>query len=485
MQAQFNYSDYERRHRLFRQESIWNARRNFYEYCKLKAPDFYLPHRWHLKKLCDTLQALYEGTLKRADGFIYKKLMINMPPRLGKSRTAILFSTWILGNSAENRIISCSYNDETATDFSKYTRDEITEKKTYPYEIDYSDIFPKSKIKRGDSAKKQWALEGQFFNYKGAGIGGSITSKGCNVALIDDTVKSAEEAYNEMLLDKKNAWYTGTFLTRKEKHAIEIVVMTRWALKDTCGFILNRARADEWFVLSMPAIFEDGTLLCEDLLDANRIKELEEIMDPQIYRANFLQDPINIKGRLYNDFETYTDIPKDALFTLAYFDPADEGTNYLAGFIGKVKDTKAWMTDYVYDKAGMEVTEEVVARKIHENKCDLVIIEANAGGAGFRRNIQRLLIENHGWTEERTKQVVRKLHQSENKLARILSQAYYLNKEIHFPLGWETKWKDIHDALMNFQREAKNNLDDAPDAVTGFYERVIKMSKGIVQRSQR
>ena len=71
------------------------ARRNFWYYCQLLSPDFYTDDRIHLKVLCQTLQALYEGELKNEKGIPYKKLMINMPPQHGKSRTLINFCQWI------------------------------------------------------------------------------------------------------------------------------------------------------------------------------------------------------------------------------------------------------------------------------------------------------------------------------------------------------------------------------------------------------
>lgn len=100
--------------------------------------------------MCGTLQKLYEGNLVNEEGKVYTKLVMNMPSRHGKFRTLINFCKWVLGRKKSNRIITCSYND-TATDFYIYTRDGIMEVKTYPHEIVYEDIFPESKIKKGDA----------------------------------------------------------------------------------------------------------------------------------------------------------------------------------------------------------------------------------------------------------------------------------------------------------------------------------------------
>ena len=65
------------------------AKRDFWEYCKFVAPDFYKEDRAFLKDLCESLQRFYESE--------EKILVINMPPRHGKSRTATLLVQWLFG----------------------------------------------------------------------------------------------------------------------------------------------------------------------------------------------------------------------------------------------------------------------------------------------------------------------------------------------------------------------------------------------------
>lgn len=49
------------------------ARRKFWNYCKLKAPDFYKEDRIFLKDMCNKLQEFIESNKKI--------LVINLPPR--------------------------------------------------------------------------------------------------------------------------------------------------------------------------------------------------------------------------------------------------------------------------------------------------------------------------------------------------------------------------------------------------------------------
>jgi predicted phage terminase large subunit-like protein len=453
------------------------ARRVFWEYCKLLAPDFYTDDRYHLRILCDTLQSIYDGTLLKADGSAYRKLMINMPPQHGKSRTLIYFSDWMLGRNTEERIITASYNDDAAGDFSKYTRDGITEEKNTPDQIVYSDIFPNTKLKFGSKSYSKWALEGQHFNYLGAGVGGSITGKGGSVLIVDDPIKSAEIALNEDALEKIWTWYTGTFLSRvsaKDGDPIEIFNMTRWSKKDPCGRILDGPDKNEWFVLKFKAYDEEtGRMLCPSLLSKKRYDTLKSLMVPEIFLANYNQEPIDVKGRLYPAFKTYIDIPRDvngnSLFTKIanYTDTADEGEDFLCSICYGVYNKEAYVIDIIYTKDPMEITEPAVAKMLLENKVRDADIESNSGGRGFARAVQKYLKEKYN----SILCTVRWFHQSQNKQARILTNSTLVQQHIYYPVNWADRWPLYFQAMVSYQKEGKNTHDDGPDATTGVAER--------------
>ena len=161
------------------------ARRSFWDYCKLRASDFYKEDRLYLKELCNKLQAFYEGD---------KKIMvINMPPRHGKSRTAGLFVQWLLGKSINNKIMTGSYNETLSGTFAKSVRDAIAEQPTEGV-IVYNDIFPNTRIKYGEAAASKWALEGSgVANYLATSPSGTATGFGCNFMIIDDLINDVEK----------------------------------------------------------------------------------------------------------------------------------------------------------------------------------------------------------------------------------------------------------------------------------------------------
>jgi predicted phage terminase large subunit-like protein len=62
-------------------------------------------------------------------------------------------------------------------------------------------------------------------------------------------------------------------------------------------------------------------------------------------------------------------------------------------------------------------------------------------------------------------------------MARILTNSNFVMNHIYFPKGWNYKWPKFYQHLSTFQKEGKNKHDDAPDALTGIVEMIIKLPK--------
>lgn len=442
------------------------ARREFFYFCHLLAPDFYKPERKYLKALCDDMQDFYESDDQVA---IY-----NLPPRHGKSRTAGLFCEWVFGKNQREKVMTGSYNEILSSTFSKAVRNGIQEVKADPDRIVYSDIFPWVRIKHGDAAMNLWSLEGGYNNYLATSPTGTATGFGCTLMIIDDLIKNAEEAYNENTLEKHWIWFTNTMLSRLEEGGKIIIIMTRWATGDLAGRALEHFREEGKRVrhLSMKVLQDDGTMLCPEILSRESYETKVRAMNPDIAAANYQQEPIDIKGKLYSSFKTYTDIPRDGagnpLFTgiYSYCDSADQGDDYLCNIIWGEYQKEAYVLDVIYTKEPMEVTEQAVARALFNFKVNRARFESNSGGRSFARNVRRILEQDL----ESNYTNISWFHQSKNKVARIISNATWVMNHIYFPVNWRDRWPEYYKAMTTYQREGKNQVDDAPDATTGVAE---------------
>lgn len=452
------------------QANLELARREFWHFCKLLAPDFYMEGRDYLKNICESLQAFYEDKAARV-------MIINEPPRHGKSRTAQMFSKWVFGINPSEKIITGSYNEQLSTTFSRSVRNDIQERHVSRDRLVYSEVFPNTRLKKGSSAANLWTLEGQHVSYLATSPGGTVTGFGASLMIIDDIVKNAEEALNETVLENHWTWFTNTMLSRLEKGGKVIIIATRWNTKDLSGRAIEHYKSIGVPVtlITEKALQEDGTMLCPDVLDRDAYDLIVKTMGREIVEANYNQNPIDLVGRLYNlGFQTYKSLPvdKDGQCVLeevcAYIDTADQGDDYLCCIIYGLYRQQAYVLDVYFTKDGMEITEGEVAKRLYEHKVNRAYIESNNGGRGFGRSVERILREKYRWY----KTYIDLFTQSRNKKSRILSSATWCQNNIKFPIGWEVNYSEFYGDVMSYQKEGKMAHDDAEDCLAGIYDRV-------------
>lgn len=439
------------------------SRREFWEYCKFTSPDFYNEERPFLKDLAERLQWFIEQKESQI-------MVVNMPPRHGKSRTATKFVQWLFGKYGTHiKVMTGSYNETLSSTFAKQVRDCIAEEKT-PGVTVYNDIFPDTKIKYGEASASKWALEGsQQANYLATSPSGTATGFGCNIMIIDDLIKNVEEAYNANTLQKMIDWFTNTMLSRTENGFKLIIIMTRWANDDLAGYIL--ANYENVVHINYKAVQDNGEMLCDEILSKEDYLLKTKNMNKDIVFANYQQEPIDIKGRLYTGFKTYTEIPKDesgkSLFSyvLNYTDTADTGGDFLCSICYGVYGASYYILDVLFTKDAMEVTEPKTAEMLTRNHVGCAIIESNNGGRGFARNVERECRDRKNFHT-----VIKWFHQSQNKVARILSNSTSVMNNVLFPVNWKDLWPEFANDIMKYQKEGKNAHDDAADALTGVYE---------------
>ena len=440
-------------------------------------PNFFMPHRQYQDEICYAMQAIFEKKLRNENGQPYTILIINLPPGFGKSYTAVLFATWAFGQSIKNQVITVSYNQTLSTRFAKSVRDSIEDEEMKGYD-DYfvvNSFFPDVKIKTGDGSMSIWSLEGAYMSYLATSFDGAITGMRGNIGIIDDPLKNAEEALNERVKEKHWDFYKNTFSSRMLDGAIQVIIQTRWATDDLAGILLKEF-PERCYVLKMPALNENGKSLCEDLYSTNDLLNKKATLDEHIWLANYMQEPIDLKGALYGEFKTYyaVDIEKFER-VVAYIDTADTGADRLMLVIAGIIDNLDYILDIYYTDEAMEVTEKETARRLHEYNVRECIIESNNGGRGFARNVERILKESF----KNKKCMITWFHQSKNKKTRILVNATNVMEQVIFPEDWKKRFKDFHTDIVKYQRKGKNEHDDAPDGITGLVEFTNGDVKGV------
>lgn len=258
------------------------------------------PSRHHVL-LIERLEAIARGELQR--------LMVWMPPGSAKSTYAsVLYPPYYMGRHPTVPILGVSNTTELAERFSRRARNIVSHNR-------YRNVFGFGCSEDTKSAGS-WENEqgGEFF---AAGIGSAIAGRRAGLGLIDDPVKSREEADSERVREKHWDWYLNDFLTRLLPSAPQIVIQTRWHEDDLSGRILER-EGKRWEVLKLPmlAVEDDplgrpyGERLWPEWFTDEMVKTAQ--MDVRAWNALYQQDPAPEDGDYFKreHFNEYLTAPQ-------------------------------------------------------------------------------------------------------------------------------------------------------------------------------
>jgi predicted phage terminase large subunit-like protein len=205
--------------------SLRNASESFLGFVKLMQPEWKLAN--FQLELIDALDQLERGTLGTDN------LLITMPPRHAKSTFGtVLFPSYFMARNPHRYVMSCSYNSQLATDFGRQIR-SIVEDKVVPQ------AFPDFHLSQDSRAADVWRTEdgGAYF---AVGVGGTTSGRPANLLLVDDPIKSREDAESMTQRNKTWNYYTSALATRLQPEANgtkprQIIILTRWHPDDLAG----------------------------------------------------------------------------------------------------------------------------------------------------------------------------------------------------------------------------------------------------------
>ena len=213
-------------------------RTSFEEWCCRALSKFDQEPAKHHKLLISHLQDVAEGRCDR--------LMVLMPPGHAKSTySTILFPCWWFARHPRGQIISASYNQEKADEFSSMILPYIRENaKTLGYTLNRERV-------------QSWDIS-TGGTYRAVGMGGPVTGRRADLLIIDDPVKGQAEADSEKIRESANLWYSRDLYTRLKPGGAIIICQTRWHDSDLAGRLLEGAEngKDKWRVVNLPALAE-------------------------------------------------------------------------------------------------------------------------------------------------------------------------------------------------------------------------------------
>lgn len=322
--------------------------RSFDEWLPQVTPTYHWEWR-HLAHIREALDRVTRGEIKR--------LMLFVPPRHGKSEmVTIRYPVWRLEENPTQRVIIGAYNATLAAKFSRKARNIARQRLALNTER---------------TAVEDWeTLQGG--GVRAVGVGGGITGMGANLIVIDDPVKSREEANSEVYRNRVYDWYTDDLYTRLEPGGAIILIMTRWHEDDLAGRILASDDGPNWTVIKLPAEAEaddplgrvEGAALCPERYDEAALAEIKRVLLNNYY-ALYQQRPQPVEGSFFKRqwFEIVDGVPFHAQ-RVRWWDQgatADDG-DYTAGVL-------------VARAVGMYYVEDVVRGQWSSAERDAIILQ--------------------------------------------------------------------------------------------------------------
>jgi predicted phage terminase large subunit-like protein len=249
-------------------------------------PTFQIPkHVDLLSRLCAA--AGFEGR---------KRILVNLPPGHGKSHLVSLWTpTWYLSWFPKNLVMLTSYESDFAISWGRKVRDSLRM---------HSD-------KLGVSLAEDSKAAGRWHTKHGGGMvalgtGGAIMGRRPNLMIVDDPVKSAQEANSAVERDRLWEWWQGTARDRLEPDASIVLVMHRWHPEDLCGRLIAEMDkgGEQWDVFALRAIAEEddpigrevGEALWPERFSLEDLEQIRIAVGSHVWESKFQQRPANPEG---------------------------------------------------------------------------------------------------------------------------------------------------------------------------------------------
>lgn len=319
----------------------------FSQYMFRRRKNAELRYNLHQKIICDELERVVTGQTKR--------LIINVPPRSGKTELAVInFMAWCMGNWPDCEFIHASYSKRLATT-NTWSARAIVEHEGF------TEVFGRMQLRQDSNAKDEWRTQAGGIVYA-TGADGTITGYGAGKmrehfggAIIIDDPHKAGEANSETMRQNVIDWFSTTMESRKNSNDTPIIViMQRLHQADLTGWLLDGGNGEEWRHVCIPAIDEEGGSFWPGQFELANLQRMEKA-NPYVFAGQYMQRPAPIGGGLFKDqwWQFYVQLPQLVARTI-YADTAQKTgeQNDFSVFQcwGESEDGKAYFIDQVRGK---------------------------------------------------------------------------------------------------------------------------------------
>lgn len=279
------------------------------------------------------------------------RLAIFMPPGSAKSTYAsILFPPWYFAQRPTDAVIAASHTQELAEHWGRKVRNIIAE----------HHLTLNVGLSKDSTAADRWETNrgGIYF---AAGVGGAIAGRRADLVVIDDPIKSREDADSEGARNKAWEWYKSDVYPRLKPGARVVLIQTRWHEDDLAGRILadHAGGGDQWEVVSLPAIAErndalgraEGQALWPEWEDIEQLERKLHVVGARSWSALYQQRPAPEEGDYFKTdwLKPYDTAPDKSTLRIYggsdYAVTADRGDFTVHAVVGLDPENRMYLLD--------------------------------------------------------------------------------------------------------------------------------------------
>ena len=263
------------------------ARKDYYEYMRL-ANEGWIDTKLH-RLIATTVQDFIDNPDPSPS---FDVLLVSMPPQHGKSLSiSETLPSWYLGLHPDRDVILISYNEDTAGRFGRSNRNKLERFSQTPFDV-VRPLFPDYKPAEPWNNTDIANSKGKYMRSRG--IMGGITGNPAHLIIIDDPIKTMEEARS--LTAKNKVWdeYYSSIRTRIKPNGKLIVIATRWVEDDLIGRLIDTVPKERLTTLFIPAecIDEENDPLGRKLGDSL----VPELGRDDVWLKEFKQEYVGEEG---------------------------------------------------------------------------------------------------------------------------------------------------------------------------------------------
>ena len=439
-------------------EAIEKARSNFLPFVEATWPGFISGR--HFKITAEAFDRVVSGKCRR--------LIINMPPRHGKSQTSsVRLPAFFLGKNPNGKIIAASHTADLAVGFGRQVRDLVASE-------EYQKIFPGTSLRSDVKAAGRWSTNAGG-EYHAIGVGGALAGRGADLAIIDDSLSERDAMsgdFNPEIWESLAEWFNTGPRQRLQPGGRIVIVETRWNKKDLSGQLIAKAskldnNASEWEVIEFPAIMPSGKPLWPEYWSLEELDKVKADIPLTRWQAQYQQNPTSeegaiVKRNMWKRWEE--DKPPKIKMVMQSWDTAYEAkqrSDYSACTTWGVferTDPDGKIVNHLYlmdawrDKLEFPALKKKVKEMYRDFHVDTLIIEAKAVGAPLVYELRALGIPVSSYTPTK----------GNDKVVRINAIAdLFTSGRVWAP---DTKWaEEVIEETASFPR---GDHDDYVDTLT-------------------